>query len=445
MRADAKAWRFGVLSFTGMGHVNPLVALAQELKARGHAVAFFDKSKIADYVRHAGLDFISVGGEQCFPKTSRMMATGAGVWSDVATIRANLKRAIGEIETYLQNLPPLLIRSGVEALIIDEVALTGPTVAELLHLPYFVVSTSVPHNLGWNGLPQQLSQERSGSCLDQLQRILFEHSVFRTRGPIRDAIDRYRCNVGLEPARDASTHYSCLAQITQFPRPLDQPRTHLPSNFYYAGPFISQIARPPVEFPWSRLDGRPLIYASLGTTRNIRPDILRMIAEACRNIDAQLAISLGGRFDPEVFSDMPGDPLVVRYAPQLELLRIASLVITHAGLNTVLETLMEGTPLIAIPLAYDQPAIADRLARLEVAAVLSPRDLSSERLRTAIVKLLSDSRYRESAQKVGADLRLLRGTRHAADIIETALMKYVGVAHPDTNRTHLHDYASVSS
>ena len=142
---------------------------------------------------------------------------------------------------------------------------------------------------------------------------------------------------------------------------------------------------------------------------------------------------------------MPGSPLAVRYAPQLELLRIASLVITHAGLNTVVEALMEGTPMIAIPIAHDQPVIAARLARLKLAEVLQLKGLSSERIRTAVVKLLRDSRYRDSAQKAGADLRLLRGTGHAADIIEAALRKYVGLTHLDTNPMRLHDYVRVSS
>ncbi len=119
---------------------------------------------------------------------------------------------------------------------------------------------------------------------------------------------------------------------------------------------MDENARPSIEFPWRRFDGRPLVYASLGTTRAAQPEILYFIAEACNELNLQLVISLGGRGNPEMFEDLPGRPLVVKDAPQLELLKRADIVISHGGLNTVLETLMEGKPIIAIPIAYDQPA-----------------------------------------------------------------------------------------
>jgi MGT family glycosyltransferase len=235
--------------------------------------------------------------------------------------------------------------------------------------------------------------------------------------------------------------YPCLAHITQIPQCLDLPRINFPANFHYTGPFISNAARPRVEFPWHCLDGRPLIYASLGTTRNIQPSVFRMIAEACRGLNAQLVISLGGRFEPESFGDLPGFPLLVRYAPQLEILKRAAMVITHAGPNTVLETLMEGVPMIAIPIAHDQPAIAARLARLKLAEVLPLRNLSSEKVRAAAEALLSNPRYGESARTIGLKMRSFRGAERAADIIEAALAKHEGGASGAPTRT----YARASS
>ena len=79
-----------------------------------------------------------------------------------------------------------------------------------------------------------------------------------------------------------------------------------------------------------------MIYASLGSIINQRPRIFQTIAEACMNVDAQLVISLGGSVE-EGLGMLPGSPLVVDYAPQLELLRRAALTVTHAGLNTTLE------------------------------------------------------------------------------------------------------------
>jgi UDP:flavonoid glycosyltransferase YjiC (YdhE family) len=61
---------------------------------------------------------------------------------------------------------------------------------------------------------------------------------------------------------------SKLAVITQTPKAFDFPIPHPPPQFYYAGPFHDNEGREPVPFPWEKLTGKPLIYASMGTLVN---------------------------------------------------------------------------------------------------------------------------------------------------------------------------------
>jgi zeaxanthin glucosyltransferase len=283
------------------------------------------------------------------------------------------------------------------------------------------VSTSVPHNFGWTVRRQVAEPSSWFACV---QNALLQVSVFRMRGPVRRRLDKYRRQAGLGPIREIKTVFPELAHITQLPQCLDFPRSVLPSNFYYAGPFLDQAARPSVEFPWDRLDGRPVVYASLGTARNSEPAIFRLISEACDGLDVQLVISLGGRRDPKMLDGLPGKPLVVRDAPQLELLKKAGIVITHGGLNTALETLMEGKPMIVIPKAFDQPAVAARLAWLRVAEVIPPGTLSAKQIHSSLVKLLYNPSYREAARDVQARIRSVRGLERAADVIEEALERF---------------------
>lgn len=217
--------------------------------------------------------------------------------------------------------------------------------------------------------------------------------------------------------------FPAVAHITQLPECVDFPRSALPRNFYYTGPFVDEAARRMVEFPWDRLDGRSIVYVSLGTTRKSEPAIFRLAAEACDGLDVQLVISLGGRRDPDMFAGLPGDPLVVRDAPQLELIKRADIVITHGGLNTALETLMEGKPMIVIPKSFDQPAVAARLEWLGVAEVLPADGLSAKQIRVALGKVFSDPSYRKSANEVQAKIISARGLERAADVIEELLEK----------------------
>jgi zeaxanthin glucosyltransferase len=430
MPAEGRKWHFGVLSFSGTGHLNPLLSLSQKLKERGHKVTFFEKPKIESRVLQAGLEFFRIEANKSSSESKKSPPKGSGVWSDISRLRSNLKRINHELQIFLVETPPALLQREVNALIIDEIALTGPTVAEILRLPYFIISTSVPHNFGWNDLPGISGRWVSHSPFSWVEDAFLEISALRMRGPIRRSLDDYRRHAGLGPVREMQQAFPALAQITQLPQCLDLPRAILPGNFYYTGPFASSGARPFIEFPWGRLDGRPIIYASLGTTRNVQPSVFHLIAEACNDLGLQLVISLGGRFEPDQFAHLPGKPLVTRYAPQIELMKLAKLVITHGGSNTVFEALMEGKPMITIPLAHDQPAVAARLARLNIAEVLPVMRLSAKRLRVAVTKLLNDPRYRDAAQEAQRRIRSIHGSERAVEIIEEALEKWADGREP---------------
>jgi MGT family glycosyltransferase len=177
-----------------------------------------------------------------------------------------------------------------------------------------------------------------------------------------------------------------------------------------------------VPFPWDRLDGRPLVYASLGTLQNRLVDMFVSIAEAVAPLDAQLVISLGAA-DQDVASlatRCPGDPVIVPVAPQLQLLDRATLAITHAGLNTALESLARGVPMVAIPITNDQPGVARRLEWLGVGEVVLPRQLTASRLRQSIERVLGDPGYRVRARGRAAEIASLDGVGRAADIVEEA-------------------------
>jgi len=425
---------FGVLSHSGMGHLNPLIALSRMLTARGHEVTFFQKPELEPQLRQQGLGFSSVSGIRSISEKHGQTDESRSFQSNSFALRDKIERIIAEMEISFREAPPALVQAGVDVLLIDEIILSGPTLAQMLNIPYFVVSTSIPLNFGWSVSRQTPEHKNSASDSSQPQNALLHISVFRMRGPVRRKLDDFRRQIGLGPIREMRKIYPALAHIAQLPQCLDFPRSRLPRNFYYTGPFVDESARRSIQFPWHRFDGRHLVYASLGTARAAQPQTLHFIAQACNELNLQLVISLGGRGNPEMFEDLPGQPLVVKDAPQLELLKKADIVISHGGLNTVLETLMEGKPIIAIPIAYDQPAVANRLSWLGVAEVISIDELVMKQIHTALQKLLHNQSYRNVAVDLRDKIRNARGLERAADLIEAALEKRAA-----SHRTSLND------
>lgn len=421
MSANVRYRHFGVLPFTGTGHLNPLIALAQELVRHGHRVTFFERPRIRERVERAGLEFVPVCSDR--PATEKAPEVRRGIRAELAMLRFNLYRVSRDIEQYLRETPAELQRAGINALLVNEIAVTGPTIAEQMRLPYFLLSTSVPHNCGWDVYPWYAGYRYRRSPFSMLERRLLEISAVCVRGPIRMMLDQYRRSAGLGSLSTMQKKYPPLAQITQLPQCLDFPGARLPENCYYSGPWIDADGRPEVDFPWEKLDGRPIAYVSLGTTRNVQARILRLIAEACDRLEVQVVISLGGRFTPEAFADLSGNPLVVSFAPQMELLRRSRVVITHGGPNTVFESLMEGKPLVAIPLAYDQPAVSARAAAAGAARVLPVMRLSALGIRDVVTAVLEDSACREAAMALRTQIRAARGAERAVEIIEDRLLR----------------------
>lgn len=193
---------------------------------------------------------------------------------------------------------------------------------------------------------------------------------------------------------------------------------NIPLWFHFTGPYHSPIGRQTADFPWEKLTGQPLIYASLGTIQNRLLGTFYKIAEACVGLDAQLVISLGGSATPESLPNLPGSPLVVEYAPQLELLQKATLTITHAGMNTTLESLTNGVPMVAIPVTNDQPGVAARIACARAGAFVPLTKLSVKNLQKAVKLVLTEDSYKKKALRLQQAICHAGGVSRAADIIE---------------------------
>ena len=134
----------------------------------------------------------------------------------------------------------------------------------------------------------------------------------------------------------------------------------------------------------------------------------------------QLVLSIGPSLDPEKISSLPANSIVVKNAPQMELLKHSELCITHAGLNTALESLTQGVPMVAIPVSIDQPGVAARIAYTKTGAYVPLRELSTSRLSTLIDDVLGDPEYRQNANKMREAIVRTNGLEKAADLLEQA-------------------------
>jgi zeaxanthin glucosyltransferase len=403
----------GFICFPGAGHLIPAIALGRRLQERGHRVTFFHSIMARPRLTSAGLGFWQLENQNYLNASGSQTGWPCLPGADL------VQRLQAHAQCILQEGPSALSGAGVDALIVDQAALGGGSVAELLRMPFatvcffppVIIDSSVPQTVfPWSYRNSQIARIRNQTAN------LFIRAMLQ---PVLSTLNLSRSSWNLTKIRSLNEATSQLAILSQMPESFDFPHEVRCPHLFYTGPFQDAKGRWTPPFPWDLLDGRDLVYASLGTVRNDMPHMFRVIAEACASQDLQLVLSLGGgRLNPEDLGLLPGNPIVVHYAPQLDLLRRARLTITHAGMNTTLESLAEGVPLVAIPLADDQPGVSARITWTGVGTVVHPRSLSVKKLRSAVQETISQERYRSAAQAMQHRIGTMDGARAGAQIIE---------------------------
>lgn len=403
------------------GHLNPMATLGRALAARGHRVTVFQVASIEERIRAEGLDFCQLG-------TSSSELNGIiermGQLSGLGSLRFAVQGATRLATIICREAPAVVRKERVDLLLVDQNEPAGGTVAEHLAMPFVSVAPSLPLNreaaipppfMPWGYSPRPAAQWRNRLGYALSDRLI---------APINKTLNQFRRAHGLAPLHSPDDSFSSIAQLCQIPREFDFPRREAPANLHYLGPFLDARsgggnlpAKTP--FPFERLDGRPIIYASFGTLQSGAMAHFQRIAQACSSLNSQLVIATG-QLDGETPS-FGSNAIAVRYAPQMELLSRAALTITHAGLNTTMQSLYFGVPMVAIPMTHDQPAIASRINWTGSGLVIPPNRASVASLRKAIGIALAEPRYRTAASRLRDAIRRSGGVERAADIVEECL------------------------
>jgi zeaxanthin glucosyltransferase len=405
--------KLGFICLDLPGHLNPMSALARQLQARNHEVVLLYSSGAA------GLPFVPGPEKDHINENLPEMSKKQGEDAMQFSVRALLTQT----EAILKSLPAIVKANGIDALIIDKVQFYAELGAMQLGMPYVHVSNAVHHDFsgytplcvyGWphETTPAALARNREGVA--KWANLLES---------VNEGIKAHARSVGLKiDWNNLDSTLSPLASITQVPRAFDLESSHWPSQFHHTGPFHNGKGREKVDFPWERLTGEPLIYASMGTILNGQVDVFRtIVAAVAKNKDLQLVLSIGDQIDPKRIGSAPNNAIIVKQAPQLELLKQATVCITHAGLNTVLESLAQGVPQLAIPITYDQPGVAARIAHKKTGVVTSLDKSTADHLASLLNEVLINPTYRENARKLQKAIAEANGLSFAADLIEKSL------------------------
>ena len=414
---------FGALFSPVPGHLHPFGAIVRELQRRGHRVTALNIEDVRAKCEAEGLEFLPVGEDTMPPGSWAQYWTPIATSTGLAAIRATARAHRRITRAMCEGTPPAHEKLGFDGLLVDQIQFQGKVIADHLGLPFVTVIPFIPLHRDAEGerpppfLPlgpaegrwhRRLVNRLGFAVLDVLARpVMRESNAFARRW-------------GTRRLRRADDSYSSLLQIAQCPAGLD-----------FAGPGRGPVSyvgsllddeRTPTPFPFERLDpDRPLVYVSLGTLHTQRPEIYRTMLDALDQLPVQGVVSLGHWLDERVAAIRSDRHIVVPFVPQTEIIRRASVVVTHAGMNTVVDALAAGKPMVMLPITNDQPAVAKRVELAGAGIRVPLRRLRADRLRDAIKDVLESPSYRAQAEALRDEIAQAGGVRRAADLIEAAL------------------------
>ena len=251
----------------------------------------------------------------------------------------------------------------ITAVIADQMEAAGGLVAAGLRLPFVFVACALPVNreaaiplpvMPWACATSQRALELNRTATRIYDRLVWPHE---------QVILESAQSFGLPPRRTLADCLSPLAQISQTTAAFDFPRVDLPKHFYSVGP-LRAAGFKDNKFDFLVNPSRPFVFASLGTLQGGRFWLFMQIALACKAASFQLLIAHCNHLDEVQEQSLKnvGVTWVTASANQQVAVKRAVVVVTVGGSNTVLDALAAGTPVLVLPIAFDQPGVAAPVA-----------------------------------------------------------------------------------
>jgi UDP:flavonoid glycosyltransferase YjiC (YdhE family) len=390
----------------GGGNVPPQLTLARRLVERGHSVRVLTEDVLAGAVVAAGCRFEGfVRAPNRADPSEDLIRDWAARTPLGAFARARDNVVMGPAAAYAADTRAALDREPVDALVADYMLFGVPVAGEaagvataaIVHHIYIMPEAGKPAP-GPGFLP---SDSVLAHARDRLINRIFLALFNRGLGPVNQA----RSEQGLGPLRhvfEQRDHVDLVLVLTS--ESFDFHGHDRPRHLRYVGPVLSDPEWvEPWRSPWPDSDERPLVTVSFSSTYMAQEQALARVIRALGDLAARVLVTTGPAIDPTSLK-AAGNTVVVRSAPHAELFPQAAVVVTHAGMGTVTRALVSGVPLLCLPMGRDQLDVAARVVHAGAGLRLRP-GASPAAIKRAVRRLLDDPSFRESAGRVGAQMR----------------------------------------
>ena len=407
------------------GPTNNCVGIGKVLERRGHRVVFAAEASWKGKLEPLGFeeDLVDLA-----PPAEGEQDAGQ-FWTDFITETAPefRKPTIEQLETFIEpvfrslidgagfcepQLKEILGRADPDVIVEDNVS---GFPALLTHgAPFVRIMSCNPLEMKDPALPPTFS---GYPAADRTGWDEYRAEYERTHRPLWTEFNEWVLEQGAPPLPDLEfIHESEHLNLSVFPEIADYERSAPLAQTWHRLDSSVRETEEPFEVPASLEGGEgALVYLSLGSLGSADVELMRRLVDVLGRTPHRYIVSKGPRADE---FDLPDNMWGESRVPQTSIVPLVDLVITHGGNNTTTEAFHFGTPMIVLPLFWDQYDNAQRVDELGYGVRLDTYAFEDEELRQAVDRLVRDDALRERMAKEGEEIRRRDGKTVAADLIE---------------------------
>lgn len=386
------------------GHVFPTFGLAKTLTKRGHKIRYLGIPDISEFVRSQNFEMLEILGD-IYPLGMP------------AKLRAKARR-LNKEDLFDQHLPRLLNNSEVDDVLLN----SNP---DLVIASIFI---SLEALILW--YKHRISTAIFTPCLRRPQHDATAKVTHRIMNYGSAVYELVKFATELDPKiktfEEVAWPLRKMPELIACPQELELPGQDLGENVWYIEPSIRETGNEYQDFKWpAAAKSKRLIYVSLGSQTELYLERARLayrklldMMRMTRGRSFQYILSLNKSFEIDEFGELPPNVTVSRWVPQIDVLKRASLMITHGGLGTVKECIFFGVPMVVLPLGRDQTRNAERITHCRLGTALDLDATTGEELVTAVERVLEEPWATRGIAKMQRIFRRAQESEVGADLVE---------------------------
>lgn len=413
--------RILIATWGSLGDLYPLIALALELRDRGHDIIFATSEHDRLKVESLGFRFQRISPN--LPEDPQIVAQLIDPQKGTERLLKGL--VLDSLQDNYETLKGLA--KEIDLLVAHEIIYAAPIVAEELKLRW-VTCVLAPGSflsaydpIVTSAFPVLAKLRGLGSIINGYIVKLLKSVTHRWGEPVY----QLRKKLGLPPIQnpiigsDKCSPYLVLALFSSAfatSQP-DWPSPVVTTGFTFYDANQEQKVTPELQ-DFLDSGAPPLVFTLGSSVVKVAGSFYTESIQAALKLDRRAVLLMGQNSPPE---NLPASIFACDYAPYSEIFPCACAIVHQGGIGTTAQGLRSGRPTLVMPYSHDQPDNAARVERLGVSRTIQRHQYQSDRVAQELRKLLKDPRYSAKAVEVSKIIQAEDGVNVACDAIEQQL------------------------